>query len=52
MKFRTVTLHFFHNTQKDTCNFRNSSSALTFTTSSVPIKNHCFDGKCFSRICQ
>jgi hypothetical protein len=38
-----LTLRFFQNSQEDSCNYGNSSSALTFTTSSIPITSHCFD---------
>ncbi|KAI5206466.1 hypothetical protein E4T39_02433 [Aureobasidium subglaciale] len=37
------TLRFFETNQDDTCNYANSSNALTFTTRDVPRVNHCFN---------
>ena len=38
-----VTLRFFEESQRDTCSFRNSSRAISFTTSSIPVIADCFD---------
>ncbi|KAF2795474.1 hypothetical protein K505DRAFT_301981 [Melanomma pulvis-pyrius CBS 109.77] len=40
---QNLTIRFFQTSQKDTCDFSNSSSTLTFTTGSIPILPHCFD---------
>lgn len=40
---QNFTLRFFQNSQDDSCDFGGSSQALTFTTSSMPVINHCFD---------
>ncbi|USP81636.1 uncharacterized protein yc1106_08910 [Curvularia clavata] len=40
---QNITLRFFPTSQTDSCSYTNSSSALTFTTSSIPILSHCFD---------
>jgi hypothetical protein len=39
---QNITIRFFPTTQ-DTCSYTNTTSALTFTTSSIPILSHCFD---------
>ncbi|KAH7406433.1 hypothetical protein DE146DRAFT_391109 [Phaeosphaeria sp. MPI-PUGE-AT-0046c] len=38
-----VTLRFFTSSQADSCDYSNSSSALTFTTVSIPVIGHCFN---------
>lgn len=38
-----MTLRFFQNDQEQSCNYLNSSGALTFTTASVPVLSHCFN---------
>ncbi|KAI4622532.1 uncharacterized protein J4E87_006474 [Alternaria ethzedia] len=43
MHAANLTLRFFTESQDDTCSFRNSSEALTFTSSSIPTMDHCFN---------
>ncbi|KAH6865747.1 hypothetical protein BKA58DRAFT_320264, partial [Alternaria rosae] len=38
-----LTVRFFQERQDETCSFRNSSSALAFTTSTVPLGEYCFE---------
>jgi hypothetical protein len=40
---QNITLRFFPASQPDTCDYTNSTGALTFTTSSIPVISHCFD---------
>jgi hypothetical protein len=39
---QNLTLRFFKNGHDDTCDYYDSTDALTFTTSSIPIVQHCF----------
>lgn len=40
---QNITLRFFTSSQTDTCDYGNSSTALTFTTSSFPVVGKCFN---------
>ncbi|KAI4936272.1 hypothetical protein J4E85_001601 [Alternaria conjuncta] len=39
---RNLTLRFFKDGHDDTCDYYNSRDALTFTTDSIPVVQHCF----------
>lgn len=38
-----MTIRFFQESQDDSCSFDDTSSALAFTTSSIPVIQHCFN---------
>lgn len=38
-----LTLRFFQDSQGGSCGYSNSSDALTFTTSTTPVTDHCFN---------